>query len=196
MLQDEDIQQFSKQTALFVTLIEDDSSGTEDPDKPGTVVKILYLAEPVNATGSIPTKGGQEMKVKHNKVYVAADDWAKFKKEANKTENGIEYKGDMHLDVSKPKTRTGRDGKIEITSTSKIWLTAVKFSKRKGQLITSAADNLNGFMNKLFSEGSVLDLSAPADTNAAAGPDATATNEPEAVAVPKETVGAGAKKGK
>jgi hypothetical protein len=195
MLHDEDIQQFSKQTALFVTLIEDDSSGTEDPDKPGTIVKILHLAESVNATGSIPTRGGQEMKVKHNKVYVAADDWALFKKTATKGENGITYKGEMHLDVSKPKTRTGRDGKIEITSTSKIWLTAIKFSKRKGKLIGDATENLNGFMNKLFESGNVLDLSAPVDTNTAAGIAVDA--EPEVVVAEKEPVTAGGgRKGK
>jgi len=169
-LKDEDIQQYSKSTELFVTLIEDDSSGTEDPDKPGTVVKILHLAQAVNATGSIPTRGGQEMKVKHNKVYVAADDWKRFKEVANSVEGGISYKGDMHLDVSKPKTRQGRDGNIEVISNSKIWLTAVKFSKRSGQLRSDATTNLNGFMNKLFEGGAVLDLTAPTDTNAAAGP--------------------------
>lgn len=164
MLTDESLVKWSKTTELLITQIEDDSSGTGDDENPGTVVKILHLAQPVNAEGSLPTRDGHPMKVKNNKVYVAADDWEKFKKEATETDDGIVYKGTMHLDVSRPRTRTNRNGQVEVTGQSKIWLCTVKFSRRRGTLQQNGIQQTNNFMNQLFAEGKVLDLTVETPT--------------------------------
>ena len=158
MLKKEDLLQFTKNVELAVTLVEDDSS-----DK--TEVKILHLANPVTATGSIPTSEGLDMKATSNKVYVAADDIEEFLKDATSKDGAIVYKGGMHLDVSKPSGRRNADGEFVITKPVKIWLTKTKFSRSGGSLRTEAQTSLNTLVNNMF-KGKALDLTVDGGTNA------------------------------
>jgi hypothetical protein len=152
---------FGKSTELAIKLIEDDSSG--DGTDGGTQVKILHLVQPVNAVGSIPTPDGTEMKASGAKVYVAQDDIDKMLENVDEKDGILIYKGDMHLDVSKPGGRTV-NGQFVITKPAKIWLTSVKFSRRGGQLRTSQTNNLGDMINKMFSGGKTLDLTAETTT--------------------------------
>lgn len=117
----EDLLKFSKSTELVIEFIEDDSSD-------GTQVKILNLKNAVKAVSSLPGPNGEEMKVESKKVYVAADDIKKFMDQANIVDGTPVYKGDMHLDVSKPITRS-QNGVVTVVRMPKIWLRSVKFSR-------------------------------------------------------------------
>lgn len=165
MLKKEDLLQFSKNVELVINLVEDDSSDR-------TEVKVLHLVNPVTASGSIPTSEGLEMKATSNKVYVAADDITEFLNDAESKDGAIHYKGQMHLDVSKPAGRRDANGDYVITKPAKIWLTKTKFSRSGGQLRTDSQQSLNTLINKMFS-GKPLDLTAPENAavvaNAAAG---------------------------
>lgn len=151
MLKKEDLLQFTKNVELVITLVEDDSS-----DK--TEVKILHLANPVTATGSIPTSEGLEMKATSNKVYVAADDIAKFLQDAESKDGAIHYKGQMHLDVSKPSGRRDANGDYVITKPAKVWLTGTKFSRSGGTLRTESQQSLNTLINNMFKGKEALNL--------------------------------------
>jgi len=177
MLNKEDLLKFTKNVELAVTLVEDDSSDR-------TEVKVLHLANPVSATGSIPTSEGLEMKATSNKVYVAADDIAEFLKDAESKDGAIVYKGQMHLDVSKPAGRRDANGDYVITKPAKIWLTKTKFSRSGGALRTESQTSLNNLINKMFS-GKGLDLTSEETAKKADEPvKVTATsNKPEAVKV-------------
>lgn len=173
-LEEKDLLEFSKSTELFVTLIEDESSGATPNNPTGTIVKVLHLQSPVNAVGSIPAPGGAEMRVSGAKVYVAADNWKKFLEAANKKDNIIHYKGDMHLDVSKPDGRTV-NGQFVITKPAKIWLTAVKFSRSGGALTTQRVNTLNNLIDGMFAGNKTFNI--PTETAVATG-----QAEPEVVA--------------
>jgi hypothetical protein len=163
----EDLLKFSKSVELAITLIEDDSSGGQD----GTEVKILHLAAPVNAVGSIPTSEGHEMKVTGNKVHVAADNIEEMLKNLEEKDGQLLYKGPMHLDVSKP---SGREvnGQFTITKPAKIWLTATKFSRGGNALRQKQGQSLNTLVSKMFAGGATYNLAAesvaPAGDGAAA----------------------------
>jgi len=207
-LNDEDLMQFSKSTELIVTLIEDESTGATPQNPTGTVVKVLHLQAPVNAVGSIPAPGGGEMRVSGAKVYVASENWKKFLADANKKDNVIYYKGDMHLDVSKPNGRTV-NGQFVVTKPAKIWLTAIKFSKSGGALSQDRVNTLNNLIDGMFAGNKTFNLATEtagvatgAPVTGAAGGDVI---EPEPVVIDKaaakngsaevlETAGAGGKK--
>lgn len=173
-LKKEDLLKFSKRVEFGVKLIEDDSSGGEN----GTEVKILHLANTITAEGSIPTPEGGVMKVTGNKIYVAADNIDKMLEGMEEKDGVLVYTGDMHLDVSKPKGRM-QNGTMVITTPAKIWLTKTKFSRSGGNLATQQRASLGDVINKLFSGGKTLDLTAEtASTNVPAGQAAT---EPEVV---------------
>ena len=176
-LKKEDLLKFSKNTELAIKLIEDDSSEK-------TTVKILHLVAAVQAVGSIPTSEGGEMRVQGAKVYVASDDIDKMLEDCNEKDGIIVYKGQMHLDVSKPNGRMV-NGQFVITKPAKIWLTGTKFARGGGQLRQDQANNLNGFIGKMFNGGKVLDLATESATagNAAnaGGPTVVANVTKEAV---------------
>lgn len=151
----EDLLKFSKSVELAITAIEDDSSND-------TEVKVLILSGDVTATGSIPTPDGRDMKVKGNKVYVAQENIEEMLKDTEEKDGVLVYKGPMHLDVSKPGTRTDANGNLVVTKAAKIWLTKTKFSRASAGLRTQQVNNLNGFINKLFSNGT-LDLASEAN---------------------------------
>lgn len=155
---------FAKSTELAIKLIEDDSSG--DGTDGGTQVKILHLVQPVNAVGSIPTPDGSPMKATNSLVYVAQDDIDKMLENVEEKDGILVYKGDMHLDVSKPGGRMVQ-GQFVITKPAKIWLTSIKFSRRGGQLRTSQTNNLGDMINKMFSGGKTVDLSVEASAKPA-----------------------------
>lgn len=181
------LSRFSKQTELIITLIEDDSSG-DGTDGNGTQVKILHLESAVQAVGSIPTSEGQEMKVQGKKVYVAQDDIDRCLEKCEEKDGLLVYKGDMHLDVSKPSGRTV-NGQFQVTKPAKIWLTSTKFSRRGNQLRTAQGQNLSSVVNKMFGGGKVFDLAS--ETATAAGADAPKA-EPEVVSNKKEQKAANA----
>ncbi len=177
MLKKEDLLQFTKNVELVITLVEDDSS-----DK--TEVKVLHLANPVTATGSIPTPEGKDMKVSSNKIYVAADDIAEFLKDAEAKDGAIVYKGQMHLDVSKPNGRRNAEGDYVITKPAKVWLTKTKFSRSGGSLRAEGQASLNNVINKMFAD-KPLDLTVDNSVGAVANkegelkqPDVKAKAEP------------------
>lgn len=147
---------FGKFTTLIIDKIEDDSSDT-------TQVKILNLVEAVTATGSNPTPGGLVMSARSSQVYVAADDIDKMLEQCEEKDGKLVYRGQMHLDVSKPATRTV-NGQTIVTKPSKIWLTATKFSRRGGELRQNQSNNLNSLIDKMFAGGAAkpLDLAAEA----------------------------------
>lgn len=174
------LSRFSKQTELVVKLIEDDSSG-DGTDGNGTQVKILHLEKPVQAVGSIPTGDGTEMKVQGTKVNVAQDDIDRFFEGCEEKDGVLVYKGDMHLDVSKPSGRTV-NGQFTVTKPAKIWLTSTKFSRRGNQLRQGQQQNLSSVVSKMFQGGKVFDLAS--ETATAAGDNAGGGNqktEPEVV---------------
>lgn len=142
-LDDKTLLKFQKSTEFAVKLIEDDSSEQ-------TVVKVLHLVAPISAVGSIPAPGGGEMKATGAKIYVANEDWDKFKEQAEEKDGVVIYNGDMHLDVSKPNGRMV-DGEFVITKPAKIWLTSTKFSRTGGQLRREQRNGLNTMINKMFS---------------------------------------------
>lgn len=161
----EDLLEFSKATGLVITLIEDDSSDT-------TEVKILHLADPVQATGSIPTPEGLEMKVKGNKVWVASDDIDKMLAGCKKENGKLVYKGNMHLDVSKPLGRTNNAGEYEIFKPARIWLTSTKFSRGGSALRQTSRTKLQDVIKNMWSGGKVIDLTADTTANVAKKPEA------------------------
>lgn len=167
-LQEKDLLKFIKAVEFVVTSIEDDSSGATATNPTGTVVKILHLAQPITAVGSNPTPGGQVMKATDTKIHVAADNWKKFLEQAEEKDGVIHYKGDMHLDVSKPDGRNV-NGKLVVTKPAKIWLTSVKFSRSGGQLNQSRVNNLNTMIDDMFKGNQPFDLSAQNTGTAAAG---------------------------
>lgn len=175
MLKKEDLLEFSKNVELVITLVEDDSSDR-------TEVKILHLANPITATGSIPTAEGLEMKVTSNKVYVASDDIEAFLDNAEKKDGAIRYKGQMHLDVSKPNgRRNAQTGEFEITKPAKVWLTKTKFSRSGGELRQTAQQSLQGLISKMFA-GKALDLTAATTAPVTGAAQPAATTKPQPVA--------------
>lgn len=147
----DDLKKFIKSTGLVINGIEDDSSAD-------TEVKILLLAEPVNAVGSNPTGDGKEMRVSGSKVYVAAEDVEKMLDGLSEQDGKLVYNGPMHLDVSKPKIRNV-NGTPTITAAAKIWLTATKFSRRGAALQTQQRNDLGTMINNFFGNG-VVNLAA------------------------------------
>lgn len=156
----EDLKKFTKSTGLVISVIEDDSSAD-------TEVKILLLAEPVNAVGSNPTPDGKEMRVTGSKVYVAAEDVEKMLDGLTEQDGKLVYNGPMHLDVSKPKIRTV-NGQAQITAAAKIWLTATKFSRRGAALQTQQRNDLGTIVNNFFGNG-VVNLAAESVATPVAG---------------------------
>lgn len=160
MLKKEDLLKFTKNVELLISLVEDDSSDR-------TEVKVLHLVNPVTATGSIPTPEGKDMRLIGNKVYVAADDITAFLADADDKDGTIVYKGQMHLDVSKPNGRRNQEGEYVITKPAKIWLTKTKFSRSGGQLRAEGQTSLNNVISKMFGD-KPLDLTADNTADAAA----------------------------
>lgn len=156
----ENLQKFIKSTGLVIDVIEDDSSAD-------TEVKILFLANPVNAVGSNPTPEGKEMRVTGSKVYVAAEDIDKMLEGLTEKDGKLVYNGSMHLDVSKPKVRTV-NGQAQVTAAAKIWLTATKFNRRGAALQTKQRNDLSSVINSFFGNG-VVDLAAETVTTAVVG---------------------------
>lgn len=157
----ENLQRFIKSTGLVISVIEDDSSAD-------TEVKILFLAEPVNAVGSNPTPEGKEMRVSGSKVYVAAEDIDKMLEGLTEKDGKLVYNGSMHLDVSKPKIRNV-NGVPTVTAAAKIWLTSTKFSRRGAALQQQQRNDLSNVINKFFAGGTV-DLAAETVVTAEAEP--------------------------
>jgi len=156
----ENLKKFIKSTGLVIDVIEDDSSAD-------TEVKILLLAEPVNAVGSNPTPEGKEMRVTGRKVYVAAEDVDKMLDGLTEQDGKLVYNGPMHLDVSKPKIRTV-NGQPQVTAAAKIWLTATKFSRRGVALQQQRTNDLTTMLNSFFGSG-VVDLAAESIATPVAG---------------------------
>jgi hypothetical protein len=186
----EDLMKFSKSTELGITLIEDDSSGSGDQnDDAGTEVKILHLQTEVTAVGSIPTPDGGEMRAKGKKVYVAGPNIDKMLEGLTEKDGVLVYNGPMHLDVSKPRIRMN-NGQATVTRPSRIFLTAVKFSRGGTQLRQEQATQLNSLINTMFGGGKTLDLAsesatasgAPAANTNATGGDNKPKVEPKPVA--------------
>lgn len=167
-LKPESLLKFTKATEFAVKMIEDDSSGASATNPTGTTVKILHLTAPVTAVGSNPAPSGQEMRVTGVKVHVAADNWAKFLEQAEEKDGVIYYKGDMHLDVSKPDGRMV-NGQFTVTKPAKIWLTSIKFSKSGGALQQGRVNTLNNLIDNMFKGNQPLDLTVDT-TGTASGP--------------------------
>lgn len=166
-IKQEDLLQFIKATEFVVLSVEDDSSGATVNNPNGTVVKILHLAQPITAVGSNPSPSGHVMKATDAKVHVAADNWTKFLEQAEVKDGTIHYKGDMHLDVSKPDGRNV-NGKLVITKPAKIWLTSVKFSRSGGQLNQSRVNNLNTMIDDMFAGNQPFNLAVQGNTGTTA----------------------------
>lgn len=112
----------AKVTKFVVLSTEDDSSENSD------VLKV-EIAHPLRVTSSIPFNQGKEVTIEKSVIYVGQDNIAAFKEGLQEEDGQIVYTGSLKLDVSKPKTRVGRDGKAEITQGSRIWLTATRFNR-------------------------------------------------------------------
>ncbi len=175
----EDLKKLSKSTELIIKLIEDDSST-------GTTVKMLHLVKEVTAVGSIPIReNGEIPRAKSNVVYVAAENIDEFMKNANydEKEGLIIYNGPMHLDIGKPKTRVNQTtGELTVTAPAKIWLTAVKFSRRGTALQQNSTQQRDAFIAKFFGGGKIVDVGGEASAVAGEVKDEV-KNEPEPVVV-------------
>lgn len=150
-----DLLKLSKSTKLVITKVEDDSSET-------TVVKILHLQDAVTAVGSVPLPNGSMPQLKTATVYVAADNIDEFLKDAVIEEvNGVPtvtYNGQMHLDVSKPKTNTNNTtGETRVTVPAKIWLTKNKFSRSGNDLRKKQSEGRNSVLTAMFGTGKIAE---------------------------------------
>lgn len=121
---------FVKTTELKITAIENDSSEE-------TAMIKVSLFDNITAKGS-NMFANKEMQKTDNMLYVAGDDVELFKKGLVVDEQGepvvdsdgcISYKGDLKLDVAKPKGRLV-DGEFQVTKPMRIFLTSVSFAKK------------------------------------------------------------------
>lgn len=162
------LQKFIKSTELVIRLIEDDSSEN-------TKVLMLHLTEPIVAAGSIPIPGsGETAKLRSNIVHVADTNIDEFLKdcveEGEGPESVVRYKGGMHLDVSKGRTRVNAStGAVDVITQPKIWLTATKFSRAGGKLQQNAQVERNKFLNKFFGGGKIAEVGITDATAVGAG---------------------------
>lgn len=173
----------AKLTKLIIKSVSDDSSEQ-------TQVKVLHLLDDVVAVGSIPLRDtGDIPQLKGKTVHVAADNIEEFMKDAvlDEAEGIITYEGPMYLDVSKPKTRNGRNGELAVIAPAKIWLTKVKFNKSGAALQQNATTATNAFMAKFFGGGKIAEVGSEdlGKNEQANGGGEQVKNEPEPVVIDK-----------
>lgn len=164
-----ELQKFIKMTELKILSIEDDSSTS-------TKMLVLQLVQPVIATGSNPVRStGDIMRLQSNQVHVAGDDnIEEFLKDVTEgEEDGVTllvYRGKMHLDVSKPKTRTDlATGQTNVISNARIFLTVTKYSRLGGALQAKAVANNQNFIANFFKGGKVAEVQVTANGSVPAG---------------------------
>ena len=143
------LKKFIKLTNLIIIDIDDQTNGDNE-------VLVLNLAEPVNATGSLPLPDGNPFILRDQmKVYVGKDAVEKFLAEAEELPeagpNGetIKYQGNLKLDCSKPRFANNDTNKV--IKPARIWLTTTLFSVGGQQLQRSSREEMNNKINEMFS---------------------------------------------
>jgi len=151
-----DLLGFIKTTDLIVLKVEDDSS--QD-----TQMKILHLQNEVVAVGSNTLPDGSMMRMKTKTVLIAADNIDEFMKDAEFEGDGdnrvLIYKGQMHLDISKPKTRTdATSGSTIVTQPPRVFLTKVKFNRAGIKLRQNQVDGNRAALLTFFGGNKIAEV--------------------------------------
>lgn len=145
---------------FLIKNVADDSSAPGPDGEEGTVVKILHLAQPVTAEGSIPNDKGKFPAIRDNKIYVAGDDVTALALGLTENTDGtLSYKGSLKYDVSRPKYSVVR-GRTVLTAPARIWLTSVSFRRKGRQLAADNRQKVRTSIDEIYSKEGPVDMVA------------------------------------